>query len=215
MVIAGGTGGTVLLGEIKLPLLYPRFPHSILFLFHPKRFPLFPLKETNVRAPDYHGRMTLIGVFNVHNENPFVFPTNSHSARTPRAVSQYTRVQVSRNRSFDGRLRALSGLCMIREFCTSHCPLQREVLRTGVAMPGIGRRHRPEAIERGPLRFRTRTPHIDVNFGDFQAPGLGIGAEGVEPDFGALIGGRNTGVDGDSGPRGSTLVAAYFSLLAK
>ena len=72
-----------------------------------------------------------------------------------------------------------------------------------------------EAVELGPLRFRPRNPDIDVHFGDSEAPGLGIGAEAVELDFGVLIGGRNTGVDGDSGHRGSTLVKAYFSLLAK
>jgi len=146
--------------------------------------------------------MTLIGVFNVHNEPFFVFPTKGHSAHTPRAVSQYTRVQVPRNRSFDGRLRALSGLCVIREFCTSHRPPQREVLPTEVAMSGIGFRYRPEVIERGPFGRRPRNPGIDVHFGSLEAPGLGIGAEGVELDFGVLVCGGNSGVQGDSGHGG-------------
>jgi hypothetical protein len=107
------------------------------------------------------------------------------------ADTRFTPGQVSLDRSFDGLLRALSGLCVISEFCTSHRPPQREVLRAGVAMPGNGRRYRP------------RKPHIDVHFGDFEVPGFGIGAEGVKPDFGVLIGGRNTGVDGDSGRRGA------------
>ena len=58
------------------------------------------------------------------------------------------------------------------------------------------------AIERGPLRFRPRNPDIDVHFGGFQAPGLGIGGEGVELDFGVLVCGRDSGVGGDSGHGG-------------
>ena len=199
MVIVGGTGGTVLYGEINLPLLYPRSPRSILPLPHPKRFPLFPLKGTSVRASDYHDRMTMIRAFNVHNGSPVAFTTRGHSAHASRAVARSTRAQVSRNRSVNSRPTGAVRLSMIREFCLSHRPPRREVLRTGVAMPGIGRRHRPEAIERGPLRFRPRNPHIDVHFGDFEAPGLGIGAEGAELDFGVPVCGRDSGVDGDSG----------------
>ena len=60
--ITGGTGGAVLYGEIKLPLLYPRSPRSILPLSNHKQFPLFPLTGTSVIAPDYHDRMTMIRV---------------------------------------------------------------------------------------------------------------------------------------------------------
>jgi len=64
-----------------------------------------------------------------------------------------------------------------------------------------------------PLRFRPRNPGIDVHFGDSEAPGLGIGAEGVELDFGVLVCGGNSGVQGDSGHGGTLLCRTtnYFT----
>ena len=70
-----------------------------------------------------------------------------------------------------------------------------------------------EAVELGPLRFRPRNPDIDLHFGDFQAPGLGIGAEGVELDFGVLVRGGISGVHGDSGHAGPRRWRIYHYLM--
>ncbi len=76
----------------------------------------------------------------------------------PRDVALNGRRALSRKRSFDGRPTGAERPLHDQGVLPPHRPPQRGILRTGVATPGIGRRHRPEAIQRRALRFRPETP---------------------------------------------------------
>ena len=110
MGIAGGMGGSSLVGEINTPLLYPRSPRSILPPSLPGKLPLFPLEGMSVRVSAYSDRMTLGEVFEGHNENRPARRITGRSTHTQRALTQTPRNRVSIKRPFNGRLTGARGV---------------------------------------------------------------------------------------------------------